>query len=120
MNKVFRYLSALLVVLALAAIPILLASDAANALRWTALHQRAGGLSFVLVGTSYFVLQFASPRRWNERIKAILMGIGFIFWGSAELLPAGPWITVMDTCVVLIFVVDLSLIILGNLKQNKT
>jgi hypothetical protein len=97
----------------------LLAADAVNALRLTSLHERAGALSFMLIGASYLLLQFASRRPWSEKLKAIFMGIGFVFWGSASLLPPGPWVTFMDTSVVLIFVLDLSLIILENLKQNR-
>ena len=143
MATVFRFLSVTLLVAALAAMLTLLADDAVSALRLTSLHQRAGALSFLLIGASYLLLQFAEPRagapssssarfddtlparrvgtrRSREKLKAIFMGLGFIFWGSASLLPPGPCVTAMDTAVVLIFVLDLSLIILDNLKRNQS
>jgi hypothetical protein len=40
-----------------------------------------------------------------------------LLWGCEQFVPAGPWATAMDTAVVLIFVVDLSLIIVGNLRS---
>ena len=34
-------------------------------------------------------------------------------------LPPGPWVTAMDTAVILIFVLDLSLIVLERLKHER-
>jgi len=73
----------------------------------------------VLIGSSYVALQLSSRRPWGEKLKAILLGIAFMFWGSTQFLPPRPWVTAMDSAVVVIFVVDLSLIIIESLKRNK-
>lgn len=118
MKKPLRGLSALLLVSALAGVATLLALDAFNRLRLTAGHQRAGALSFILIGVSYLSLQLSSGRPWRERYKGVLLGLGFLFWGGEQFLPPGPLATILDTLVVLIFVSDLGLIILDRLKRK--
>lgn len=115
MSKLLHYLSAILFVAALAAMVTLLASDAWNALTFTPLHRQAGALSFAFIGLSYIALQLSRKRK----LKNILLGIGFLFWGSAQLLPLNTWVTAMDTSVVLIFVMDLSVIIFETLRAKN-
>jgi hypothetical protein len=96
----------------------LVVSDTLNLLRPTSIHRHAGALSFVLIGASYVSLQLSFRRPWIEKLKGVLLGIAFLFWGSTQFLSPGPWVTAMDTAVVLIFVIDLSLIIVERLKQS--
>jgi len=93
-------------------------ADALNALTITALHRQAGALSFMLIGSSYVALQLSLRRPRSEKLKAILLGMAFLFWGSGQFLPPSHWATAMDAAVVVIFVVDLSLIIMESLKRN--
>jgi peptidoglycan/LPS O-acetylase OafA/YrhL len=118
MITLFRWLSAILFASAIVAMLTLLVSDACNALALTAIHRRAGALSFMLIGCSYVALQLSLRRPWSEKVKAILLGVAFLFWGSVQFLSPGPWVTAMDSAVVVIFVVDLGLIIMENLKRN--
>lgn len=97
----------------------LLVSDVCNALAPTTIHRRAGAFSLILIGASYIALQLSLRRPSGEKVKAILLGIAFLFWGSAQFLPPSPWATAMDSAVVVIFVVDLSLIIVESLKRNN-
>jgi hypothetical protein len=118
MTTLFRWLSALLFILALGAVTTLLIFDALNRLRLTPLHQTTGALSFMLIGSSYIGLQLSSGRRWNEMVKEVLLGIAFVLWGGEQFLSPSVLVTAMDTMVVLIFVVDLSLIIVPRLKRK--
>jgi len=104
---------------ALVATGTLLVADVLNTLRITPLHQRAGGLAFMLIGSSYVALQMSLRRKWNGKVQAILLGIAFFFWGSGQFVSAGRWATAMDAAVVVIFVVDLSLVIVKSLKRNQ-
>jgi hypothetical protein len=119
MATLFRWLSTILFISALAAVLTLLVSDVWNALTLTAVHRCAGALSFMLIGASYVALQLGLRRPWAEKIKAILLGIAFLFWGSVQFLSPGPWVTAMDSAVVVIFVVDLSLIIMESLRRKN-
>jgi hypothetical protein len=118
MKRPLRGLSALFLISALAGMVMLLILDALNHLRLTPLHQRTGALSFMLIGASYVSLQLSGNQRWRERVKGILLGMGFFLWGTEEFLPPGPLVTIMDTLVVLIFVSDLSLHIADRLKRK--
>ncbi|MFZ0828430.1 MAG: hypothetical protein WAO02_13505 [Verrucomicrobiia bacterium] len=119
MKKPLRSLSALLLISALAGLATLLVFDALNHLRLTSFHQRTGALSFMLIGASYISLQLSMGRRWREMIKGVLLGTGFFLWGCEQFVPPSPLVTIMDSLVVLIFVVDLSLIIVDRLKHRE-
>ena len=116
MRKPFRKLSALLLVSALAGMAVLLIFDVWNRLSLTPFHQRMGALSFMLIGASYICLQLGEDRRWLDKIKRMLLGLGFFLWGGEQFLSPGPLVTVMDSLVVIIFVSDLSLVIMDSLR----
>jgi hypothetical protein len=118
MKKPLRSLSALLLISALAGMATLLVVDALNHLRMTPVHQRAGALSFMLIGASYISLQLSTRRRWRDTFKGVLLGTGFFFWGAEQFVTPGPLVTAMDSLVVLIFVSDLGLVIVDRLKHK--
>jgi hypothetical protein len=119
MTKLLRGLSLLLFLLAVGSIVILIASDVFHAFRLTSIHQQSSALALILIGTSYLSLQLSSKRRWSEKLKAIFLGLAFALWGSEQFLPASRMVTLMDSTVITIFVVDLGLIILDSLKRNN-
>ena len=117
-RRLARWLSILLFLLALLGIVTLLAGDGWHRLQLTALHQRAGAGSLMLIGASYMCLQLSWPRRWLELIKGVLLGVAFVLWGGELFVPPGALVTAMDSLVVTIFVVDLSLIIYEHLQRK--
>lgn len=118
MKELFRKLSAFLLISALAGMAVLLVFDVLNHLSLTVFHQRLGALSFMLVGASYISLQLGSTRQWKDKFKNFLLGMGFFLWGGEQFLSPGPVATLMDSLVVIIFVSDLSLVILQNLLRK--
>ena len=72
----------------------------------------------MFIGASYISLQLTGRRRWNEMLKGVLLGLAFLLWGGEQFMPAGPLATAMDSSVITIFVVDLSLIIVEHLRHN--
>ncbi len=48
-----------------------------------------------------------------------MLGLAFVLWGTEQLLPPSAWVTVMDSLVIGIFVVDLALIIIEHLNRNN-
>ena len=119
MRTLFRQLSALLLVTALAGTLCLLAFDVANHLHITFLHQRAGALAFIFVGASYICLLLSDGHPWRSHLKGLWLGTGFLLWGGEQFMEPGVVATVMDTLVVLIFVSDLGWIIANSLKKRK-
>jgi hypothetical protein len=118
MKDLFRKLSALLLVSALAGMAILLVFDVLHDLSLTAFHQRAGALSVLLIGASYICLQLGSHSHLRDKLKRIPLGVGFCIWGSESFMPTGHIITVMDNLVVIIFVSDLGFVILDSLRRK--
>jgi len=119
MRTLFRQLSAILLIVALAGTLCLLFFDVSNHLRITFLHQRAGALAFIFVGASYICLLLGDDRPWRSHLKGLWLGTGFLLWGSEQFMEPGVVATVMDTLVVLIFVSDLGWIIANSLKKRK-
>jgi hypothetical protein len=118
MKEPFRKLSAFLLVSALTGMAVLLVFDVLNRLSLTSLHQHVGALSFMLIGASYISLQLSTKLSWREKLKRVFLGIGFFLWGCEQFLSPGPLVTFMDSMVVIIFVSDLSLVIVDSLKHK--
>ena len=118
MGRFLHWLGMLLLAGALSALLALLISDVVNDLRPTAFHRRAGAFTFLLIGSSYlsFQLSLRAPRR--ELLKGILLSVAFLLWGFEQLLPPSRWVTLMDSLVVLVFVTDLSLVIVQRLPKQ--
>jgi hypothetical protein len=116
--KMLRGLSLLLFLAASAGIIALLFSDVSRSFRITTFHQRAGALALILVGTSYISLQLSANWRWKEKLKGIFLGLAFALWGSEQFLPPSRMVTVIDSMVITIFVVDLGMIILDHLRRD--
>jgi hypothetical protein len=119
MTKLLRGLSLFLFLLAAGSIIILLTSDVSHALRLTSFHQQAGAMALILIGTSYICLQLSAKRRGNGKLKGIFLGLAFALWGSEQFLPASRLVTLIDSAVITIFVVDLGLIILDSLQRKN-
>lgn len=117
--RLFRWLSGILFASALATMLTLLVSDALHALAPTPMHHHAGPFSLILIGSSFIALQISLRRSSVEKLKAIFLGIAFFLWGAGQFLPPGRFATATDTAVMVIFVVDLSLIIIEHLKRNQ-
>ena len=75
-------------------------------------------LPLILIGLSYMSFQLSVERGRSERAKGLLLGLAIVLWGTEQLLPPSAWVTVMDSLVITIFVVDLALIIVEHLKHK--
>lgn len=118
MRKLLRGCSVLLFLLALAGIATLLATDALHGLRLTLFHQQAGAGALILIGSSYIALQLSLRRRRREALKGIFLGAAFVLWGGEQFLPPGRGVTLIDSAVITIFVVDLSLIVIDQVRAK--
>ena len=111
MSRLILVSSVGFMILALLSLACLLCGDAFSSLATTPLHQRSGALALIFVGLSYGVLRASREREPGELVKGVLLGLAFVLWGGEQFLPAGKLVTAVDTLVIAIFVVDLSLII---------
>lgn len=119
MTRTLRWLSILLFNSALAGVAILWFSDARSHLHPTAQHQQIGALPLILIGLSYISFQLSGRRQIMERLKGLLLGLAFVLWGGEQLMSPSVWVTVMDSLVITIFVVDLALMIVEHLRGKE-
>jgi hypothetical protein len=118
MRKLLRSLTVVCFTFALLGVVALWVYDLTRHLHPTPDHQRVGAMPLILIGLSYIAFQLSSARPSAQKTQGLLLGTAFVLWGSEQLLPAGPWVTLMDTLVITIFVVDLALILSGHLRRK--
>jgi hypothetical protein len=115
-SSLLRLLSGVLFLSALASVACLLASDFWFRFQPTPQHRHAGALALILIGASFVCAQLGAARRWNDRLKGILLGTAFALWGCEQYLAPGALVTAVDSLVVTVFVVDLALVIFSAPK----
>jgi len=81
-------------------------------------HAPLSAAPLLLIGAAYMVLQGILRPPWKELVKRLLLGLAFVLWGVDQLLPSGPFATVVGDVVIILFVVDLGLITLAHLRVD--
>jgi hypothetical protein len=118
MKLMFRNFSLLLLASALVSCLVVLISDAARGFSYDAHHLRLGSLPFVFIGLAFICYQLSLCHSWRRRCKGLLLGLAFALWGSEQFIPPGPWLTALDNLVIAIFVIDLGLIVGGQMARR--
>jgi hypothetical protein len=118
MARTWRGLCRILFLAALAAVGVLLAADFWHRFEPTLVHRQTSSIALLLIGASYVSLQVASPRSWGEKIKSMFLGFAFMLWGGEQFLRPSRTVTVMDSVVIAIFVLDLGWGIFEGLRRR--
>jgi len=118
MAKILRWFSCICFSLALLSVATLLFSDVFHHLQYTSIHQQLGALPLILIGLSYISFQLSIKHQRAEKVRGLLLGLAFVFWGSEQLLPPSSWVTVMDSFVITVFVVDIAFIIIEHFRHR--
>ena len=117
MRTLLRRFSLLFLIASWAGLLGLLLTDGFHRLHLTPSHQRLSALALIFVGLSYICFQIAAVRKPAERVKGILLGTAFVLWGSEQFVPPSPLVTLIDTAVIAIFVVDISLVLVERMRN---
>lgn len=72
----------------------------------------------ILIGIAFAFLQFALPRTPAQMVMGMLVAAAFILWGTEQFVSNLAIASRIDDLVVLLFVLDLSIVICGNLKSG--
>ena len=112
-----RVLSTVALGFAFASAAVILLLDALHGLRPEISWRVKPALPLIGIGLSYALLQFTLPRTWKEFCLGLAVSLGFILWGAEQFVPLRWVASLMDDLVVFLFVLDLSIVILGHLKQ---
>jgi hypothetical protein len=118
MNRILRWLTMGLVVLALAACVGLLASDsrAVNALGLSASAISAAPL--LLVGMSFLIVQTMIRPRLLELLRNMLLVAAFILWGVVQLMAQSVLSKRLGNVVIALYVMDLAWVILARVNPT--
>lgn len=72
----------------------------------------------LMAGASYVALQLILRPRPLELLKRLMLASAFILWGIDQLMPPGPLSTAIGDLVISLFVFDLALIIVAQLRET--
>jgi hypothetical protein len=75
------------------------------------------GFALLFIGISYLGLQLTLRRTRVQFILSVVVSIAFALWGAEQFLSNQALVSAIDDVVVLLFVLDLSIVIRGNLKH---
>jgi hypothetical protein len=74
-------------------------------------------IPLMAIGISYLSLIFTVPRTAPQRFLGLLVGAAFVLWGAEQFMTNRELISLIDDLVAFLFVVDLSIVIRGNLAK---
>ena len=118
-NKILRWISYGLAILALAAGSALIIGDAKQGIlsRLPATMNSAAPL--LLVGTSFLIFQPIIRPRLMELLKNVLLAGTFLLWGVIQLMPQNTMSIRLGNVVIALYVLDLACVILCSKISGK-
>ncbi|HEX4085609.1 MAG TPA: hypothetical protein VHY22_11905 [Chthoniobacteraceae bacterium] len=113
-----RILSALAMGAAFVTAAALLALDAGHMVRPEFAAHFKSAIPLICIGVSYASLQFTLPRSGMELCLGLAVSLAFVLWGAEQFIPAPRIAGMVDDAVVFLFVLDLSIVIRGKLRNR--
>lgn len=89
---------------------VLLVGDAAG-LTGRAAHAPISAAPLLMVGAAFMAVLPLTRPGWREFLKRGMVGVAFILWGIAQLMPPGTAATTLGDLVITLYVIDLALVI---------
>ena len=77
------------------------------------------GVSLILGGISFALLQFALPRTTAEFFVSLNISVAFILWGIEQFLSNRALAILIDDTVAFLFILDLCIVVWGLLRQDN-
>jgi hypothetical protein len=113
--KLIRFLNWLLVIFALLAGILLLLSDIFS---FSFPHAPISSSPLLLIGAAYLAFQLLTGPTLLDLCKALIVSSAFILWGIDQILSPGWFATTLGDVVIVLYVIDLSWLMLDRLKQK--
>ena len=117
--KVLRMMSASALVFAFLSAAGILILDVLHWVRPELSWRVKSALPLIGIGISYSLVQFTLPRTRTEFCLSLAVSLAFVLWGVEQFIPAPQIASVVDDLVVFLFVLDLSIVIRGQLKRHQ-
>lgn len=119
-NKVLRWLTMVLVIVAVACTMGLLTSDTKLAIPLGFSAQVISAAPLLLIGVSLLIVQTMLRPRWTELLKNILLAAAFILWGVVQLMQESALSKRLGDIVIALYVLDLAWMILASVNPAGT
>jgi hypothetical protein len=115
-----RIISAITMVLAISSAILLLALRILHCWQphlfpWTL----KSAIPLILIGIAFASFQFVVSRTRAQIVLGLMVALAFILWGAEQFVPNSVIVSFMDDVVVFLFVLDLGMVIYGQLKSGK-
>jgi len=117
-RKFFLTASGLLFAASLTRLIVLGWTDLQRGLPFDSEHLKMVSPPILLIGVAFIALQLGFDQPWSKRLKGILLGLAFAIWGSETYLPVAGLVTVLDDIAMSIFVIDLGIVICGEVFKK--
>jgi hypothetical protein len=114
-----RILSGIALATAFASAAGILILDAIHWFRPDLSWKLKSALPLICIGVSYALLQFTVPRAPGEFCLSLAVSLAFVLWGVEQFIPVPQIASRIDDLVVFLFVLDLSIVIWGQLRQRR-
>lgn len=82
----------------------------------TSMHTRISAASLLLAGCGWLTLQAVRRPNAAALVKGVMLGLAFVFWGIDQLLRPGMVATILGDLVIVLFIVDLTWMMMGELR----
>jgi hypothetical protein len=121
LNRLVRYITITLAILALAFSGALLIKDAGLGDFRTLTSSFISAISLLLAGVGYLIVQLIMRLRLSEFLKNVLLAMTFILWGIVQLMPQNALSARLGNLVVALYVLDAAwAILLITRPTNKS
>ena len=120
MNKILRWLTMVLVAIAVACSIALLTSNAPIDIPLGFSAPVISAAPLLLIGVSFLVVQMMLRPCWTELLKNILLAAAFILWGVVQLMEQNALSKRLGNVVIALYVLDLAWVILSSVNPTGT
>lgn len=113
-------LALVLAVCALASGALLLVLDIFGNFPSHRFHAAASAVPLILIGFSWLCLHPGIGVHPIQFVKRLIAAVAFVLWGVDQMLPPGWWASTVGDVVIALFVLDMALIVRGELTDDPS
>lgn len=118
LRQPFPRLAIFLAVIALLSGAVLLSLDFLTHFTDHRFHAAASAIPLILIGLSWLCLHPGLAAHPIQFLKRLIAVVAFVLWGFDQMLPAGWLATTIGDVVIGLFVLDMALIVRGELTED--
>ena len=113
-----RVVTALLLALALVSSVVLLGLDTSQDFRESDARRVVSALPLIAIALACLAFHATWTPQPLDLLKRVLLSAAFLFWAANQLFPTAGWAAVANDIAIALFVLDLALILLSDLRER--